>query len=286
MARRRTALWVGGGILLLVLGGVFAWALLMGRGADRIALIALEGVITDSKGVVDQLERYREHPGIRAIVIRINSPGGAVAPSQEIYEELVKVRERAGKPVVASMGTVAASGGYYIASAADRIVANPGTITGSIGVIMQVPNVAGLLQKVGVKTVVIKSGEHKDLANPTRDLTEGERQILQGVLDDVHGQFIEAVARGRRLERGAVEGLADGRIFSGRQALTLGLVDQLGDLPDAIQWAAQRAGIPGKPRIVQERRRRFSLLELLGAWDILPPGSVPLGGFSIDYLLR
>lgn len=276
-------LTIGVGFVVLVLIVSLVVSPLAGVGGPRVALVTVEGVIADPREVLDQLERFRESSAVKALVVRINSPGGAVAPSQEITEELKRFKA-SGRPVVASMASVAASGGYYIATAADRIVANPGTITGSIGVIMQIPNVAGLLQKVGVKTTVIKAGEHKDLASPLRDLTDAERQILQGVLDDVHQQFIEAVATSRRLDRGRVEALADGRIFSGRQALSLGLVDELGDLPDALDRAAKLANLPGKPRVLQERRRRFSLWDLLTrlGWDVAAPARrVP----SLDYLM-
>ena len=290
MARRngrRLALWMlGGAVLLLLLTGlaaVFLGSRLL-PGADRVGVILIEGVIADARDVTEQLTRYRDLPSVKAVVLRINSPGGAVAPAQEIYQEVLKFRRETRKPVVASLASVAASGGYYIAAAADRIVANPGSITGSIGVIMQIPNLGGLLQKVGVKTTVIKAGEHKDLASITRELTEAERRILQEVMDDVHSQFIEAVAAGRRLERARVEPLADGRIFSGRQALTLGLVDELGDLADAIQRAGKMVGIPGRPKVIQERRR-FSLWELIagGLGPVLPAGGVVLP-VAIQYL--
>ena len=254
-------------------------------GGDRIAVVAVEGTITDARDIIAQLHRYRDQPNVKALVLRIDSPGGAVAPSQEIYTEVLKLRRETGKLVVASLGSVAASGGYYVAAATDRIVANPGTITGSIGVIMQIPNFGGLLEKVGIRATIIKAGQYKDLASITRDLTEPERQILQGVMDDVHSQFIEAVATGRRMDRAKVEPLADGRIFSGRQALGLGLVDELGDLADAVDRAAHLVGITGRPRVVQERRSRFSL------WDLareqlglaLPgPGAAP--PLSIQYL--
>lgn len=280
-----------GGLILLIslLVGGMVWFLgrveLLGR--DKVALITIDGVILDSKDVIDQLERYRRSPSVKAIVIRINSPGGGVVASQEIHEEILKVR-RSGKPVIASMAGVAASGGYYVAAAADRIVANPGSITGSIGVIMQIPNIAGLLQKVGIKTAVIKSGEHKDLASSTRELTPAERRILQGVLDDVHQQFIQAVAQGRRMERTRVETLADGRIFSGRQALSLGLVDELGNLQDAIERAGQLGGILGEPEVIQERKRRLSLWDLLTqilGFSHLHPPTGSSSGVSLDYLL-
>lgn len=283
---RRLAVGVILGTILFVLLVGLAAALLGSRlplGGDRVAVIAVEGVITDARETIEQLHRYRDLPTVKAVVLRVNSPGGAVAPSQEIYQEIVKFRRETKKPVVASLGSVAASGGYYIAAAADRIVANPGSITGSIGVIMQIPNVGGLLQKVGIKSTVIKSGENKDLGSITRDLTDSERRILQEVMDDVHGQFIDAVAAGRRLDRARVEPLADGRIFSGRQALGLGLVDELGDLPDAIERAGALVGMPGRPKVIQERRRRFSL------WDLVTESVgpvLPVGGTVSTILLQ
>jgi len=275
----------GRGLLVGVILGTIAFVLMVGLGAaflgawlpfgrGRVAVIAVEGTIADSREVIEQLQRYRDLSTVRAVVLRVNSPGGAVAPSQEIYQEIQKLRHQSKKPVIASLGSVAASGGYYIAAACDRIVANPGSITGSIGVILQIPNLGGLLQKVGIKTTVIKAGENKDLGSVTRDLTEAEIRILQEVMDDVHGQFIDAVASGRRLDRARVEPLADGRIFSGRQALALGLVDELGDLPDAIERAGAMVGIAGRPQVIQERRRRFSLWDLLteSLGPVLPVG--------------
>jgi protease IV len=271
---------------------LFSLAFSFGRwerlGGSKVALITVDGVILDSKEVIEQLEKYRTNPSVKAIVLRINSPGGGVAPSQEIHEEILKTRQTDKKPIVASMGSVAASGGYYIASAADLIVANPGSITGSIGVILQVPNISGLMQKIGVKSVVVKSGLHKDLASPTREMTDAERQILQGMLDDVHGQFIDAVATGRRIDRKKVEAMADGRIFSGREAQSVGLVDQLGNLQDAIERAATLAGIRGKPTVIQERKRGLFLMDLLrGSLSLLnidvPTYSPPT--LSVNYLL-
>lgn len=276
------------GVSLLLL---FSLAFSLGRwdrlGGSKVALITVEGVILDSKEIIDQLEKYRTNPSVKAIVLRINSPGGGVAPSQEIYEEILKTRQVNKKPVVASMGSVAASGGYYVASAADLIMANPGSITGSIGVLLQVPNISGLLQKIGVKSVVVKSGQHKDLASPTREMTDAERQILQGMLDDVHNQFIDVVAEGRQINRKKVEAMADGRIFSGREAQSLGLVDHLGNLQDAIDRAGTLAGIRGKPTVIQERKRGFFLLDLLrglNLFDINLP-IYPPPTLSVNYLL-
>jgi len=227
---------------------------------DKLALVRIEGVITESEDIVRQIKKYREDSSIKGIVLRIDSPGGAVGPSQEIYKEVLKTTE--GKKVVASMGGLAASGGYYIASAANRIFANPGTITGSIGVIMAFSNFEELMKKLGLKTTVIKSGKFKDVGSPVRELTEEERKILQSVSDDIHGQFIEAVAKGRNLKIESVKELADGRIFSGRQAKESGLIDELGTLEDAISYATKLAGIKDKAKIVQERKEKNLFLRL------------------------
>ncbi len=227
---------------------------------DKLALVRIEGVITESEDIVRQIKKYREDSSIKGIVLRIDSPGGAVGPSQEIYKEVLKTTE--GKKVVASMGGLAASGGYYIASAANRIFANPGTITGSIGVIMAFSNFEELMKKLGLKTTVIKSGKFKDVGSPVRELTEEERKILQNVSDDIHGQFIEAVANGRNLKIELVKELADGRIFSGRQAKESGLIDELGTLEDAISYATKLAGIKDKAKIVQERKEKNLFLRL------------------------
>jgi protease IV len=229
---------------------------------DKVAVIRVEGVIMDSQVTVGELKRFSENPSVKAIVLRIDSPGGGVVPSQEIYDAIRQVRSKTSKTVIASMGNVAASGGYYIAAATDRIVANPGTLTGSIGVIMETANVEGLLQKIGVEGVVIKSGKFKDVGSPLRKMSEEERGLMQSVMDDVHKQFIEAVAEGRAMELTEAQGLADGRIFTGRQAKDAKLVDELGNLDDAIQLAADAAGIEGEPKVV-EPRRRFSVRELL-----------------------
>ena len=252
---------------------------------DRIALIRVEGVIMDSQTTVAELKRFSESPSIKAIVLRIDTPGGGVVPSQEIYDAVKRVRNKSNKAVIASMGSVAASGGYYIAAATDRIVANPGTLTGSIGVIMETANVEGLLQKIGVEGVVIKSGKFKDVGSPLRKMSSEERSLLQGVMDDVHRQFIEAVAEGRSLELRTAQALADGRIFTGRQAKEVKLVDELGDLDDAIQLAADVVGIQGEPKIV-EPRRRFSLREMLDSkLSMMFPKLDMQPGVSLKYLM-
>ena len=259
----RVILWiVFGGVLLAFLLNVL-WPDLDLSDKDRIALIRVEGVILDSKETVAELKKFGESSTVKAIVLRIDSPGGGVVPSQEIHDAVKRVRNKNNKTVVASMGTVAASGGYYIASATDRIMANPGTLTGSIGVIMELANFQGLFKKLGVENVVIKSGRYKDIGSPFRKMTPEDRRILQAVMDDVHRQFIEAVAEGRSLDIAEVRSLADGRIFTGRQAKDLMLVDELGNLDDAIRLAADMVGIEGEPKVV-EPGKPFSLRRLIG----------------------
>lgn len=263
------------GILFLItsLSGRKVSASLPVVGGDRVALVKIEGVLLLSERVVEELRSYAEDSSIKAIVIRIDSPGGGVVPSQEIYNA-VKSARKEGKKVIVSMGSVAASGGYYIAAAADKIVANPGTLTGSIGVKMEFANIEQLLEKIGVKGMVVKSGEYKDIASPYRNMTPEEKKLLQDVLDDVHSQFIKAVAEGRGLPEAEVRAVADGRIFTGQQALGLKLVDQMGDLEDGIQIAGALAGIKGKP-VVIEKRKKIPFFEYLkeesSAWiaDVL-----------------
>lgn len=227
---------------------------------ERVALIRVEGMIVDSKDTIDEIKEYVKDPSIKAIVLRIDSPGGAVAPAQEIYEEIKKAVAK--KKVIASMGSIAASGGYYIASPATKIIANPGTLTGSIGVIMEIPNIEGLMSKLGIKTEVVKSGEKKDMASIFRGVKKEERAILQNVLDNVHEQFIKAVADGRKMLYDDVKKIADGRIFTGEQALEAGLIDELGNLEDAVQTAAKLSGIKGEPVLIS-KKERFSLIDLL-----------------------
>ncbi len=247
-------------ILLIVISAIFTFIQKNVPLGEKVAVVRIEGPIIDSKNAVDEIKGYIKDQSIKAIVLRVDSPGGAVAPSQEIYEEVRKAVSK--KKVIVSMGSVAASGGYYIASPATRIVSNPGTLTGSIGVIMEIPNIEGLLNKIGVKTEVIKSGKHKDIASVFKGMSKEERIILQGVLDDVHEQFIMAVAEGRKMLPDDVKKLADGRIFTGKQAVAVGLVDELGNLEDAIQVAAKLAGIKGEPEVVS-KREKFSIIDIL-----------------------
>ncbi|MBE0425380.1 MAG: signal peptide peptidase SppA [Nitrospirae bacterium] len=227
---------------------------------EKVALIRIEGPVIDSKDTINQLKDFLKDHSVKAIILRIDSPGGAVAPAQEIYEEVKKAASK--KKVVVSMGSIAASGGYYIASPATRILANPGTLTGSIGVIMEIPNIEGLMDKIGVKTEVIKSGRHKDIASAFRGIGKEEREILQNVLDNVHEQFIRAVAEARNMQVDDVKKIADGRIFTGEQALDAGLIDELGNLEDALKAAAKLAGIKGEP-VVVSKKEKFSIINLL-----------------------
>lgn len=226
---------------------------------ERIGVVEIEGMLTTSEPAVKELVSFGEDASIKAVILRVNSPGGAVAPSQEIHDEVSRVA--AIKPVVVSMASVAASGGYYVSLPAHRILANPGTITGSIGVIMQVTNFEDLYDKLGLKNQVVKSGEHKDLGSPLRPMSPADRKILQGVIDDVYGQFIEAVSAGRKIPLDQVKILADGRIFTGRQAKEAGLVDALGGMQDAIKVAAELAGIRGEPKLVYPPKPKEGLLK-------------------------
>lgn len=230
---------------------------------EKVAVVNIEGTIKDSRTIIDQLLMFKKDRGVKAIVLRIDSPGGGIGPTQEIYEEVKKIRNKDKKIVLASMGSVAASGGYYIACAAEKIVANPGTIIGSIGVIIEFTNMEELMRKIGLKSVLIKSGEFKDVMSPFKAMTDEERTMLQGVIDSVHNQFIEAVTSGRKLKREDVVKIADGRIFSGEQAKELGLIDSFGTLQDTISMAAEYSGIKGEPNVVYPPQRGFSLLDFL-----------------------
>src|SRR3989344_4740910 len=261
--------WVAGiSVLLfflLFMLSLFFAALIGGDGiqfGDKVAVVAIEGVITDPDSISKQIKEYGERDDIKAIVVRIDSPGGGVGPSQEIYRELKKVSAK--KEVVVSMGSVAASGGYYIAAAADKIIANPGTITGSIGVIMEFANLEDLLSKIGMK--------------------DDERKLLQDVIDDVHKQFIGIVAENRKLNIDAVKKIADGRIFSGMQAQQMGLVDEIGNFQDAVDIAASMAKIKGKPVVLYPEKERPML------WDVIFGDAASKaikrlkGGYGLMYL--
>jgi protease-4 len=255
--------------VLVVFVAAFFYAYLSGGDARALSLLAgdgvgilqVDGAINDSRDVLTELRRFRDAPWIKAIVLRIDSPGGAVAPTQEIFDELQKVRNK--KPLIASMGGMATSGGYYIASACEKIIANPGTMTGSIGVIMQLNNVEELMKKIGVKGSNIKSGANKDIGSPFQALSPEGQKILQSLVDNVHGQFVRAVADGRGMDETVVKKLADGRVYSGAQAKDLGLVDELGNLEYAVDLAAKRVGLEESPVLY------YSRLEQERWWDKL-----------------
>lgn len=231
------------------------------RFGEKVGVIEIEGMTTDAREIIEQLKAFREQAAIKAIVLRINSPGGPVGPAQEIYREIEKTVKE--KKVVASLGSIAASGGYYVASAADRIMANPGTITGSIGVIMGYTNFQELFEKIGLSPVVIKSGEYKDIASPVREMSDKEREMLQEFTDTIHTQFIADVAEGRGASPDTIRKIADGRIFSGETAMEYGLVDRLGNLADAVEWAGRLGGIEGRIKSVYPPEKKLPVMDYL-----------------------
>jgi len=222
--------------------------------SGEIALVHVHGMLMDSRDIVQQLSDHRYNPQVRGIVLRIDSPGGAVAPAQEIYNEIMKLRAN-HKTVYASMGTVAASGGYYIACAADYVLANPGTLTGSISAVMAFNNIEELTKKVGVKASVIKSGKFKDVGSPLRTMSPEEQKLLQNVVDDVHQQFVQAIVKGRNLPVANVHKIADGRIMTGQQALELKLVDEMGGLEKTIELLAKKIGVEGRPKVIEQKEK-------------------------------
>ena len=254
------------GVIALLLGAILT--LVSGSPAssllslkEKIGVVNIEGAITDSEPVVSQLVEFRKNKGIRAIVLRIDSPGGAVAPSQEIYWEVKKAA--ASKTVIASMGKVAASGGYYVACAANKIVANPGTLTGSIGVLMEFLQVEDLLKKIGVGMEVVKTGEFKDIGSPYRKPSEKDRELISSLISDIQRQFVEAVAQGRNLPVEKVREIADGRILSGAQSREQGLVDELGNFQDALDLAKKMTGVEGEVTLVYPKKKGSRL------WDFV-----------------
>jgi protease-4 len=228
---------------------------------EKVGVVTVEGIIRDSSVIVGQLDEFSRDEAIRAVVLRIDSPGGGAAAAQEIYEEVRRLRTQ--KKVVASLGSVAASGGYLIAAAADRIVANPGTITGSISAVMHFADVQELMKKVGVRSSVVKSGKYKDIGSPLRDMTAEERQLIQRIVDDIYDQFVRDISDNRKLPLDDVAKIADGRIFTGRQALQLKLVDELGGFQEAVRVAGKLSGIKGKPVLIHPVKKKTGLLGYL-----------------------
>lgn len=265
---RRKLFWIV--LLVLVFVGILAWLgsseLDFMASPNRIGVVEVRGSITNVRTPMNALKRFRKDPNTRAIIVRIESPGGGIAASQELYREIQ--RTKAEKPVLASMGAIAASGGYYIAAPATRIIANPGTITGSIGVISHFPNVRELLQRIGIQSITIKSGSLKDVGNPGREMTAEEREYLQSTLDQAHRQFIRDIAEGRGIPEDKVQTVADGRILMGETALSLGLIDELGNFEDAVIAATALGGIVGEPQLIYAKKERRSLLDLLMGDDV------------------
>jgi len=220
---------------------------------NKVGVVKVEGFIGDTRDIVEQLNQFGKDDSIKAVILRIDSPGGGVASSQEIYEAVIDLKKK--KKVVASMGSVAASGGYMVACAADKIVANPGTITGSISAVMHFANAEELLKKLGLKTSVVKSGKFKDIGSPVREMTAEEKALIQELVDDIYDQFLDMVARDRNIPKEKLRKIADGRVFTGRQAQKLGLVDYLGDMGYASTLAGEMSGIKGKPEIVYPKKK-------------------------------
>jgi protease-4 len=274
--RSRVFLWIllGGGAFFLFLVCIFALVYFTVRSqqknassfssfGDKIAVVDLEGVIISPKDFVEQLRKYADDSSIKAIVIHVNSPGGGAAASEEIYREVLRVRDTKKKVIVASIETVGASGAYYVSSATNKIFADEASIVGSIGVIAQWVNYEELMKWAKLKDITIKAGAFKDTGSPTRALTPAEREYLQGLIDNMHTQFIHSVAKGRNLKDADVRALADGKVWTGQQALPLKLVDQIGDFRAALEDTAKSVGIKGEPTVVRPEKERKSVLDLL-----------------------
>jgi protease-4 len=269
-----------------------------GPSGDRIALVKVNGVIVDSSKVIKQLERYADDDRVKAIVLRVDSPGGGVAASQEIYQELNRLRDEKKKLIVVSMGSVAASGGYYLACAADHVVANPGTVTGSIGVIAEWYNYGALLDWAQLKPEVVKSGAFKDVGSPVREMSPEEKQFMQSMVDRLYNQFVGVVVKARSgkqgLDEAKIRTLADGRVYTGEEALENGLVDELGNQRVAILYAARKVGIEGEPTVVEPPvDRPVTILDLLIKTDVsdiaakgIPGASASGANIQFGYVWR
>src|SRR5579864_3941706 len=274
--RSRTLLWIliGGGAFFLFVLAVFSLVYLTlhaGGGetasitsfGDRIGVVDLDGVILSPQPVVGQLKKFGDDSSIKAIILHVNSPGGGVAASEEIYREVKRIRSEKKKRIVAAIETVGASGAYYVASASDKIFADSGSIVGSIGVIAQWVNYGDLLKWAKLKDIVIKTGEFKDTGNPTRDLTPAEQAYMQSLIDNMFGQFVKAVSDGRGLKYDDVKSIANGKVWTGDQAMSMKLIDGVGDFQTAVDDTAKSVGIKGEPTLVHPERDRKTLMDLL-----------------------
>jgi protease-4 len=273
--RSRTWLWIliGGGAFFLFVLAVFTLVYLtlhaggqdasIGGFGDKIGVIELEGVILDPKTVVQQLKKFGDDDSIKAIILHVNSPGGGVAASEEIYREVRRVRDDKHKRIVSSIETVGASGAYYISAATNKIYADNGSVVGSIGVISQWTNYGDLLRWAKLKQETLKVGEFKDTGDPTRDMTPAERAYMQSLIDNMYGQFVQAVADGRHAKPADIKAIADGRVWTGQEALALHLIDQIGDFQAVVEDTAKSVGIRGEPTLVHPEKNRQTLLDLL-----------------------
>lgn len=277
--RALLVLLVLGGGLLLVLGFLMKEKGLFG---PKVGVLEIEGVIEDPWELLDWIDKFSKDKRVKAVILKVNSPGGSVGATQELYRALIRLRDK--KKVVASLGDVAASGGYYVASAAHKVVSNPGTLTGSIGVAMYFTDFEGLMKKVGLRSHVVKSGPYKDIGSPFRKMTEEEKRLLEGVIRDVHKQFVEDVSRARGIPLEKLKAIADGRVFSGRQALELGLVDRLGGLQEALELAKSLAGIKEEPELVFARKKQGLLRELFESLGLVGYGEVLTPRFGFFFL--
>ncbi len=272
--RSRVLLWIviGGGAFFLFALSVFTLVYLALRTenrsefagfGDKIGVVDLEGVIISPNPVVGQLKRFGDDDSIKAIILHVNTPGGGVAASEEIYREVARLRKDKHKKIIVSIETVGASGGYYISSAADKIFADEGSIVGSIGVIAQWVNYGDFLKWLKLQPITFKAGEFKDAGSPTRPMTDAEKKYFQELLDNMHGQFIHAVAQGRKMKEEDVKAIADGKVWTGQQAAQMKLIDQVGDFRAAVEDTAKSVGIKGEPTLVRPEKERKTLLDLL-----------------------
>jgi protease IV len=272
----RTLLWIviGGGAFFLFVLAVFALVYITLHGGqqtasfggsfgDKIAVVDLEGVILSPKSTVDQLKKYADDDSVKAIILHVNSPGGGVAASEEIYREVKRIRDEKKKRIVAAIESVGASGAYYVSSATNKIYADEGSIVGSIGVISEWVNYGDLLHWAKLKAIVMKAGEFKDTGNPTREMTPSEQQYLQSLIDNMHSQFIQAVADGRKMKYQDVKVIADGKVWTGQQAASMKLIDQVADFQAAVKDTAKSVGISGEPTLVRPEKERKTVLDLL-----------------------
>ena len=289
-ANRKYSYWIIGRLLFIIILMVIPWEDTLPSG-PKVGIVEIDMPITGSKQVVKDLNYFLEKSNIIAIVVRLETPGGGVAASQEIYEKVRRISEKSDKPIIASMGGVAASGGYYIALGADTILANPGTATGSIGVIMSYPIIGELMDKLGVHYETIKSGILKDSGSLFRDLTNDERKYFQNLIDDLHSQFVAVVAYERNMQYDYAAKLANGQVYSGKQALAAGLIDVLGTFEDAVHLAARKAGYLEQPEVVYPPEEKKGLLDMLFG-DILqnsPIGNLlmyPKPEYRLNYHIR